>query len=161
MFSVTPQGIITLIAVAAAAFLAVKLFFKLDDRQEQRRRVYAETGRILHGHGLTYAGEALTDLAIGDYSGAMQKLKSFYDLSLKPAELRAHLRGVAQTMVPKLIDDDPEFASQIRRIVDNKIRVEEAERAAVAENARLNEQASLQRAKTQIAASQAADKVGS
>lgn len=117
---------ILVIAIACiAAFAVGKLLFRADERVEDRRRHAAQIAVEMKTQGLEHIPELLIDYSVGDYSGIMSRLKSWYELLRQDTQRRHFFDTFLKTQL-KLALEDPQRRQEVLDAVD---QYRDAERA--------------------------------
>lgn len=71
--------LVLIAVVCVVAFAVGKLLFRADEKIEDRRRHAAQIAVELQSQGLEHIPQLLIDYSVGDYSGLMSRLKSWYE----------------------------------------------------------------------------------
>ncbi len=69
MFSLSPEQCAIIALVGLVVILGVCVLFRRDTDQENRRRGYIASSKLMDEIGLTRLSDAFENAAIGDYSG--------------------------------------------------------------------------------------------
>lgn len=90
----------------ALAFVVGKLLFKTDEKIEERRRHAANIAVELKAQGMNHIPELLVDYSVGDYSGLMSRLKSWYEFMRDDGQRRAFFQTFLETQLKLALTDD-------------------------------------------------------
>ncbi len=75
--------VLSCVVLAGVSFIAVRWWFRVDEKMEDARRAGAKVASVLSGLGLKETPEFLIDFAVGDVSAMCEKLVKLAALFLK------------------------------------------------------------------------------
>lgn len=98
---------VLVIAIACVAAFAIgKLLFRADEKIEDRRRHAAQIAVELKSQGLSHIPELLIDYSVGDYSGIMARLKSWYEFMRVDGQRRHFFDEFLKVQLDLALRDD-------------------------------------------------------
>ena len=103
--TLSTQSVVLVVAVCVAALALGVLLFKKDTEIENRRRHAIEAGSILQSLGLVEIPKMLTDYAVGDYSGLVQRLRDSSTRLLNPANIETEFNEVFSRLLDARLKD--------------------------------------------------------
>lgn len=136
----TPAGF-TVAGLAAFTLLAVLvgiLLFKVDTKIENRRKRAIDLSNLLASKGFKDLPELLKDYAVGDYSGAFEKVEYLWAKYSDPATSNGAVSELLEKLLKQALDN-PDTAAKVVSIVDKHNRSMAADNAAT--RAQLNAEA--------------------
>ncbi len=75
--------VLSCVVLAGLSYVAVKWWFRVDEKMEDARRAGAKVASVLSGLGLKETPEFLIDFAVGDVSAMCEKIVKLAALFLK------------------------------------------------------------------------------
>lgn len=90
LFSAGNGSLLTLGLASAALFFGGKLLFRRDEAREDRRRKAISLCSECREEGLGFLAPLLEDYAVGDYSSAVYRLRTFHE-QVKDGDARRSL----------------------------------------------------------------------
>lgn len=113
---VTPTGAALIGAVALAALALGFLLFRKDTEIEQRRKAAIEAAEVLTAQGLTLLPAILTDYAVGDYSGMINRIRSAARMLLNPKHAEAEFDQLFTNMLERRLKDPETRATLVEKV---------------------------------------------
>lgn len=98
--------IIMVLLACAAAFLVGKVLFRADEKVEDRRRHASNIAVELKSQGMNHIPELLIDYAVGDYSGLLSRLKSWYEFMREDTQRRSFFQQFLEKQLQLALADD-------------------------------------------------------
>lgn len=98
--------VLMIVLASAAAFLVGKQIFRTDEKIEDRRRHAANIAVELKSQGLQHIPELLVDYSVGDYSGLMSRLKSWYEFMREDSQRRSFFTKFLEVQLGQALQDD-------------------------------------------------------
>lgn len=91
----------TYLVIGLVALIAGYLYYKVDDKLEDRHRNYLKVSRILSDNGLEKIPAFLDNLAIMDYDGALHQVRVAAELFQDPDQVKLEFDKVLEKLVLK------------------------------------------------------------
>ena len=111
------NGVLAVAAIAGAALAGAYLLRK-DTAVEERRRHAIDIASELKNQGLEHIPDVLVDYAVGDYSGAMSRIKSWYGFLRSDEDRRAFFAAFRRKQL-EIAMRDPASRAVVLETVDN------------------------------------------
>lgn len=103
--------------VLVLAFVAAKIFFKVDKKIEDRRRKAIDLAAALKAHGMTWVPDLLIDYAVGDYENVALKLGHVGVTIAHDPKLKAEFDTVLKKLVASKLQD-PDAKAELENMLE-------------------------------------------
>lgn len=120
--------ILLALGVGAVTYLGGRLFNRADTRVEERRRNAATAATWLSEEGFEHLPNFLVDYSVGDYGGALTRLRQWVNEIRSDETRKALLDGVFSKQLAIRLRDDKR-RTEILTAVDQLRREEQAKQA--------------------------------
>jgi len=117
--------VLMIVLACAGAFVVGKVLFRADEKIEDRRRHAAQIAVELKSQGLDHIPELLIDYSVGDYSGLMSRLKSWYEFMREDSQRRTFFSKFLERQLSLALQDD----SRRQKVLDAVSEWQAADRA--------------------------------
>lgn len=111
MLTLTPTTMLVWALAALLGFVLVALWYRYDEKKEDRNRARIQLAGVLQEAGLKHMAEIIIDLAVRDWDGLYRHLKALTARTSEPGQLLEMLKENFQWQLTKRLEKPEELAS--------------------------------------------------